>query len=87
MPRDVPREPRSLRDLADYVADNADRITVEGRPLSKLSTKRALQHMAAIVRSGRMPAPPPSTSPYPYGLPTPTELAEAEEGAQQDATA
>jgi hypothetical protein len=79
----MPREPRSLRDLADYVADNADRITVDGgKPLSKLSTKKALRHMAAIVRSGRMPgAPPPSTSPHPYGLRTPTELAEVTDEA------
>lgn len=80
MARNAPQEPRSLRELADYVADNADSIIVEdGRPLSKLSTKKALRHMAAIVSSGRMPgAPPPSRSPHPYGMLTvPTEVTDA----------
>lgn len=71
----MPREPSSLRDLADYVVDNADNITVNGKPLSKMSAKKAMKHMADIVRSGRLPARPPSTSPFPAGMPEPVELA------------
>jgi len=68
-----PREPSSLRDLAEYVAENADRIVVgnngRGTRLSDLPTKDALKCMADIVRSGRMPAPPPTTSPLPLEFP------------------
>jgi hypothetical protein len=64
-----PREPKNLRELADYVVDNADDIFIGNKPLSKLSTKAALKCFAGIIRRGQMPAPPPSVSPYPYGLP------------------
>jgi hypothetical protein len=57
----MPPEPRvsSLRDLADYIADNAHRIPVrhggETLYLSELPAPEAMKFMALYVRRGALP--------------------------------